>query len=150
MSGALSSPFNEAPCTQAAPPTAIDVLPASTTSLLVAFPPSEDDGGKPITNYKVEWDAIGLEGYRNGGSSLDSLLYSDVDVQAVEVSGSKNDVGGSFFLSYRYDLEQCLPVICTSCRYCHASECCFCSCFCMWKTSRYVACHLRTSSAHTL
>ena len=101
MSGALSSPFNEAPCTQAAPPLGIDVLPASATSLLVAFAPSEDDGGKPITNYKVEWDAVGLEGYRNGGSPLDSLLYSDVDVQAVEVSASKNDVGGSFSLAYR-------------------------------------------------
>lgn len=49
MSGALSSPFNEAPCTQASPPPAVDVLPASSTSLLVAFEPSVDDGGKPIT-----------------------------------------------------------------------------------------------------
>lgn len=112
MSGALSSPFNEVPCTQAAPPAAIDVLPASATSLLVAFPPSEDDGGKPITNYKVEWDAIGLEGYRNGGSPLDSLLYSDVDVQAVEVSASKNDVGGSFFLAYRSAKYVARPRVC--------------------------------------
>lgn len=101
MSGALSSPFNEAPCTQASPPAAVDVLPASTTSLLVAFEPSADDGGKPITNYKVEWDAIGLEGYRNGGSPSDSLLYSQVDVQVVEVSATKNDVGGHFTLAYR-------------------------------------------------
>lgn len=102
MSGALSSPFNEAPCTQASPPVAVDALPASTTSLLVAFEPSADDGGKPISNYKVEWDAIGLEGYRNGGSPSDSLLYSGVDVQVVEVSASKNDIGGHFILAYRY------------------------------------------------
>ncbi|CAM9800578.1 unnamed protein product [Ectocarpus sp. 6 AP-2014] len=101
VSGALSSPFNEAPCTQASPPPAVDVLPASSTSLLVAFEPSLDDGGKPITNYKVEWDAIGLEGYRHGGSPSDSLLYSSVDVQAVEASASKNDLGGHFSLAYR-------------------------------------------------
>lgn len=101
MSGALSSPFNEAPCTQAAPPLAVDVLPASATSLLVAFEPSTDDGGKPITNYKVEWDAIGLEGYRAGGSPSNSLLYSGVDVQAVEASAAKNDLGGHFSLAYR-------------------------------------------------
>lgn len=101
MSGALSSPFNEAPCTQASPPVAVDVLPASATSLLVAFEPSADNGGKPIIDYKVEWDAIGLEGYRNGGSPSDSLLYSGVDVQVVEVSATKNDVGGHFTLAYR-------------------------------------------------
>lgn len=106
MSGALSSPFNEAPCTQAAPPVAVDVLPASSTSLFVGFEPSPDDGGKPITNYKVEWDAIGLEGYRNGGSPSDSLLYSGVDIQAIEVSGSKNDIGGYFSLAYRSVLNQ--------------------------------------------
>lgn len=44
---------------------------------------------------------MGLEGYIYGGSPSDSLLYSDVDVQAVEVSAAKNDVGGYFFLSYR-------------------------------------------------
>lgn len=49
MSGALSSPSNEAPCTQAAPPLVVDVLPASAVSLVVGFEPSEDDGGKPIT-----------------------------------------------------------------------------------------------------
>lgn len=80
---------------------AVDVLPASATSLLVAFEPSTDDGGKPITHYKVEWDAIGLEGYRNGGSPSNSLLYSGVDVQVVEVSATKNDIGGYFTLAYR-------------------------------------------------
>lgn len=52
-------------------------------------------------SYKVEWDVVGLEGYISGGSPSDSLLYSGVDVQAVEVSATKNDVGGYFFLSYR-------------------------------------------------
>lgn len=101
VSGAPSNPFNEAPCTQASPPSAVDVLPASSTSLLVAFEPSADDGGKPVQNYMVEWDAVGLEGYRNGGSPSDSLLYSGVDVQVVEVSATKNDVGGHFTLAYR-------------------------------------------------
>lgn len=54
-----------------------------------------------VDSYKVEWDAIGLEGYRNGGSPSDSLLYSSVDIQAVEVSASKNDLGGHFSLAYR-------------------------------------------------
>ncbi|CAM9112063.1 unnamed protein product, partial [Laminaria digitata] len=48
VAGALSSPANEAPCTQAAPPLAVDVVPTSATSLLVGFEPSADDGGKPV------------------------------------------------------------------------------------------------------
>ncbi|CAM9163818.1 unnamed protein product, partial [Sphacelaria rigidula] len=100
-SGALSSPPNEAPCTQASPPPSVEVFPASATSILVGFAPSNDDGGKPVTSYKVEWDAIGLEGYYAGGSPADSLLYSDVDVQALEASASRNDIGGYFLLSYR-------------------------------------------------
>lgn len=44
---------------------------------------------------------MGLEGYASGGSPSDSLLYSSVDVQAVEVSATRNDVGGYFYLSYR-------------------------------------------------
>lgn len=61
----------------------------------------------PLTRYKVEWDAIGLEGYYAGASTSDSLLYSSVDVQAVEVSASRNDVGGYFLLSYRYIRYRC-------------------------------------------
>lgn len=44
---------------------------------------------------------MGLEGYYAGGSPSDSLLYSAVDIQAIEVSASRNDIGGSFLLAYR-------------------------------------------------
>lgn len=47
--GALSSPQNEVPCTQAAPPLTVDVAPASSTSLIVGFEPSADDGGKRVS-----------------------------------------------------------------------------------------------------
>lgn len=61
-------------------------------------------------SYKVEWDAIGLEGYYNGGSPSDSLLYSSVDVQAVEISATKNGIDGHFSLAYRYaGLTRYLP-----------------------------------------
>lgn len=49
----------------------------------------------------MEWDAIGLEGYYAGASPADSLLFSKVDVQAVEASASRNDISGHFILSYR-------------------------------------------------
>lgn len=55
----------------------------------------------PTFSYKVEWDTVGLEGYYNGASPSDSLLYSSVDIQAVEVSASKNDLGGHFSIAYR-------------------------------------------------
>ena len=54
-----------------------------------------------IYSYKVEWDVVGLEGYRYGASPADSLLYSDIDLQVVEVSATKTGVSGGFFLSYR-------------------------------------------------
>lgn len=64
-------------------------------------------------SYKVEWDAIGLEGYRNGGSPSDSLLYSSVDIQAVEVSASKNDLGGHLSLAYRQVLRNSIGTQCS-------------------------------------
>lgn len=48
-SGALSTPLFEAPCTQAAPPSVVNVRAASPTSLLVSFKHSADDGGKSIS-----------------------------------------------------------------------------------------------------
>ncbi|CAM9504836.1 unnamed protein product, partial [Discosporangium mesarthrocarpum] len=108
-SGTLSSPQSEAPCTQAHPPSRVYVSPASETSLMVEFEQSPDDGGKPVIMYKVEWDMIGVEGYTAGGSPSSSLLYSPVDIQAIEASASANDLEGYFFLAYRGMVSDPIP-----------------------------------------
>lgn len=69
LDGALTSPPEETPCTQATPPAVVSVRPFNASSLAVEFLPSQQDGGCPISMYKLEWDAAGGLGYRSGGVS---------------------------------------------------------------------------------
>ncbi len=100
---------SETPCTVASPPSLVNVraitpglLPvgpdeysASSASLVVEFGPSADDGGKPVTAYKVEWDALELLAYDYGASSS-SLLFSESDIYSIMVTTSTNDVSGTW------------------------------------------------------
>lgn len=76
-----SAPASETPCTYAHPPSLVTVLPVSPSSpspamptgdspgasaLIVAFAPSPEDGGCPVTRYKIEWDPAGALGFAAG------------------------------------------------------------------------------------
>ncbi len=98
---------SETPCTVASPPSLVNVRASglltaesgeystSYSSLAVEFGPSADDGGKPVTSYKIEWDALELLAYDYGASSS-SLLYSQNDMYSVMVTASENDISGTW------------------------------------------------------
>jgi hypothetical protein len=97
-----TSPPSEVPCTFALPPSAVSVSPVGVLgdALEVRFAPSEDDGGCPVTKYKVEWDPAGALGFQQGATPSRSLLYGKNEVQVVTVASfGKNDLGGSFRLA---------------------------------------------------
>ena len=56
--------------------------------ILATITPPADNGGAPVTAYKVEWDVLGAEAYPSVISPADSLLYSPFDVQAITASAS--------------------------------------------------------------
>ena len=100
IDGAITTPPAETPCTQAMPPAVVNVRPSdNATSLAVSFAPSAQDGGCPITLYKLEWDAAGGLGFREGASRSASLLYSEHEVQVVTVVSTANDLGGTYRLA---------------------------------------------------
>lgn len=66
------------------------------SSLVVAFAASPDDGGCPVTRYKIEWDPAGALGFAAGAASGRSLLYGENELQVVTVSAKQNDLGGFF------------------------------------------------------
>lgn len=99
---ALSKPQSEKPKTQAAPPNKIFVKPYSKTSIIVSFNASEETGGGVISKYKVEWSKIGFHHFEHF-KSVDlskSLLYAKKGVQSITLLFGKNDVRGSFYISY--------------------------------------------------
>ena len=52
-SGAVTSPESETPCTMPDPPSTVHVRAHNDSTLSVQFSTPQDDGGAPITKYKV-------------------------------------------------------------------------------------------------
>jgi len=98
----LTSPPSEVPCTFALPPASVTVSPVGALgdSLEVRFKPSSDDGGCPVSKYKLEWDPAGALGFQQGANPARSLLYGKNEVQVVTVASfGKNDLSGVFRLA---------------------------------------------------
>ena len=68
--------------------------------ILATITPPDDNGGAPVTAYKVEWDVLGAEAYPSVISPADSLLYSPFDVQAITASASAYGMQGYFYLAF--------------------------------------------------
>lgn len=96
----LPYPASEIPRTFPSPPQMVVVQPVATdaTSLTVTFPPSANDGGMPVTKYLVEWDVMGSRAKTD--VTLNDVLYSLYDVQAITTSAGTNDLGGTFRVSF--------------------------------------------------
>jgi Fibronectin type III domain len=97
---ALTEPASQAPCTQPAPPAELRLTASDATTLTATFGASPDNGGKAVTSYKLEWDAVGLEGLAAGGS-VANALYNDVDVQTITASATTNTLAGGFYIAYQ-------------------------------------------------
>ena len=90
------------PMTQPNPPAlvavALDVT--STDSISVTISSPIDDGGGPVTQYKVEWDVLGAEAYSSVTNPDASLLYSPYEVQLIRLSSNLSSISGYFYISF--------------------------------------------------
>ena len=100
-------PLALAPKTAPEPPEEVNILPNGDTTIQVTFPHSPDDGGSPVTKYKVEWNAMGYSSsYRKLGlSSMNgddhtAFLYSPYNVHSITVSADEDDLGGVFRVAF--------------------------------------------------
>ena len=75
----------------------VAALPDGTLAVSVAAP--VEDGGAPISHYKVEWGVVGAEAYDNVEVPAESLLYNDGTTQVIRLAASSNDISGSFVLA---------------------------------------------------
>jgi hypothetical protein len=109
----VAAPLASPPCTAAAP-LAMTVSPGPTAdSLKVSFPPSPDDGGCPVTSYKVEWDPAGALGFQAGAKAKESLLFGAREAQVVTVGARKaGELGGTFRAGLLDEASEPIPAGC--------------------------------------
>ena len=82
----LPTPRSLAPKTAPDPPAFVNIAPISDTAVNILFPPSADDGGAPLTKYKIRWDA--------------TPLYSKHNIQSITLSGENDDISGTFRVAF--------------------------------------------------
>ena len=89
------------PKTTPDPPRVLSLLPQSDTEIQVSFPHTDDDGGAPVTKYKVEWNAMGfVPGMTSMNHDHTALLYSPHNVQTITVSSHEDDLAGVFRIAF--------------------------------------------------
>ena len=84
----LSTPVQQSPKTSPGKPLNVAIIPAaaSDTSLTVMFEEPLDNGGAPVSGYKIIWDMIGNEAMSAGASEV---LYSEHEVQSITVNAGR-------------------------------------------------------------
>jgi len=92
----------------------VTVAPGPTAdSLEVPFPPSPDDGGCPVTSYKVEWDPAGALGFQAGAKAKESLLFGAREAQVVTVGARKaGELSGTFRVGLLDEASDPIPAGC--------------------------------------
>jgi len=111
----LSNPQFLSPKTTPDPPGVVDISPQSDTEIQVSFPLSGDDGGAPVTKYKVEWNAMGFfPNMSSTNSDHAALLYSPHNVQTITVSAEEDNLGGVFRLAFGGHSTEDIPAKCTA------------------------------------
>ena len=91
------------PVTQPAAPAGVTLQSAEVNGLPViqaTIAPPTDDGGAPVTSYRVEWDVLGAEAHPSVNTPAQSLLYSPYDVQAITLSAAAYDTTGYFYVAF--------------------------------------------------
>ena len=67
---ALSSPIKVAPTSQPGKVQNLAVAPVGTDALKVSWDAPANEGGTPITKYRIQWDAMDAVGQENGATSV--------------------------------------------------------------------------------
>lgn len=97
----LPASLFETPKTQPSKPRLVTVAPASSDSVLLQIVPPIDDGGSPVTRYRVEWDAVSAEAFDSILTiPAKSLLYSPYEVQRIRTSAAAYDLSGTFAIEF--------------------------------------------------
>eukprot|EP00804_Cyclotella_cryptica_P021433 CCRYP_005783-RA/>CCRYP_005783-RA protein AED:0.00 eAED:0.00 QI:831/1/1/1/1/1/3/2372/6166 len=97
----LPTPLFLSPKRSPDPPDKVVVSAYSGTEIEVAFPPSGNNGGAPVTKYMVKWNAMGyLTGMALANGDKQSLLYSAHNVQTITLTADGDDIEGSFRVAY--------------------------------------------------
>lgn len=114
----IPTPASESPKTKASPPTVVQVIPRSGTSLQVSFLASADSGGAFVSKYKVEWDAMGYYLNSNSEEELNSEnispLFASHAVQIITLRSDVNDLSGTFRVAFEGYATDSLNANCTS------------------------------------
>lgn len=97
----VPSPQHLSPKTTPDPPRVLHIVPQSETKIQVSFPPTDDDGGAPVTKYKIEWNMMSFSA-RMASMNIDhtALLYSPYNVQTISLSAEADDLGGVFRIAF--------------------------------------------------
>ncbi|KDO30965.1 hypothetical protein SPRG_04153 [Saprolegnia parasitica CBS 223.65] len=97
----LPTPAATVPMSFPSPPTTIVLGGGANHSITVNFSTLHDNGGAPVTRYKVEWDCMSQEAVdATPGLATSSLLYMTRAVQSIVVSASAFNLNGQFRLSF--------------------------------------------------
>ena len=98
----LPTPHHLSPKTTPNPPRILHISPKSDTEIQVSFPSKiDDDGGAPVTKYKIEWNMMGyFNGMRSMNSDHRALLYSQHNLQTITLTAEEDDLGGAFRIAF--------------------------------------------------
>lgn len=120
MPGVSLPPFG-IPKTQPSPPPVVRVEPSvagdNTPAIRIQFDPQHDNGGAPVTQYLVEWDAMDVDAiyaraieYSTDAAALsDEILYARHSTQLLLLSADAYDVRGTLRLAFRNHATPSLP-----------------------------------------
>ena len=97
----IPTPQQLSPKTTPDPPRFVNVIPQSSTKIQVSFPPTDDDGGAPVTKYKIEWNMMSFFPRMSSMNIYHAfLLYSPFNVQSITLSAEEDDLGGGFRIAF--------------------------------------------------
>jgi hypothetical protein len=105
---APSTPPSMAPRSSPSRVSGLAIAPSSSTSIRVTWNSPDDDGGAPITAYRIEWDA------QNAAARMKEatrVLYNRQEVQEITTSATTNDISGTFRLQFESQATpECLMI----------------------------------------
>ena len=90
----------ESPKTQPSTPSSILLEAVSPNSIAVIISPCSDNGGAPVSEYRIEWDVLDSAAYESSTHPTSSLLYSEYEVQSISSSGSAEGLKGYFYIAF--------------------------------------------------
>ncbi|KAH9133873.1 hypothetical protein LEN26_006954, partial [Aphanomyces euteiches] len=97
----VPSPLATTPQSFPMPPNQVLISPGQNATLVVSFSTQHDNGGAPVTQYKIEWDCMDQHAVdATPGLTSTDLLYMQHATQSIVVSAAAFDLRGTFRLAF--------------------------------------------------